>query len=127
MSKRQRDSLIAEVERHRQQQRLQSSPGEAPPPLPYRSKESRNHSPHLLQPLVPSYPFHVEPEPPSTSPELHAYLDCSQGESQAMALAFRGPCASPVSSSSQGKRDSSGQSEGRGGFRPEPDLSFQGP
>ncbi|XP_023657201.1 nuclear receptor ROR-alpha A isoform X2 [Paramormyrops kingsleyae] len=113
MSKRQRDSLIAEVERHRQQQqRLQSSPGEAPPPLPYHSKEPRNHSPHLLQPLVPSYPFHVEPELPSTSPEVHAYLDCSQGESQAAALAFRGPCASPVSSS-QCRRDSGGQSEGR--------------
>ncbi|XP_048882347.1 nuclear receptor ROR-alpha A isoform X3 [Brienomyrus brachyistius] len=112
MSKRQRDSLIAEVERHRQQQCLQSSPGEVPPPLPYHTKEPRNHSPHLLQPLVPSYPFHVEPELPSTSPEMHAYLDCSQGESQAAALAFRGACASPVSSS-QGRRDSGGQSEGR--------------
>uniref|UniRef100_A0A8B9L0F0 RAR-related orphan receptor C n=1 Tax=Astyanax mexicanus TaxID=7994 RepID=A0A8B9L0F0_ASTMX len=55
MSKRQRDSLFAEVERHRQQQqRLQTSQTE-PPPLPaYRhSKEPRGRSPHLIQPLGP--------------------------------------------------------------------------
>ncbi len=50
MSKRQRDSLFAEVERHRQQQRLQANSVQEPQPLPaYRSgKEPREQSSHLI-------------------------------------------------------------------------------
>ncbi|KAG9276552.1 nuclear receptor ROR-alpha-like isoform X2 [Astyanax mexicanus] len=91
MSKRQRDSLFAEVERHRQQQqRLQTSQTE-PPPLPaYRhSKEPRGRSPHLIQPLGPAYSFSLDQELPSCQPEMHGYLDCAAGEVQAAALACR--------------------------------------
>uniref|UniRef100_A0A8C1PM90 RAR-related orphan receptor C n=1 Tax=Cyprinus carpio TaxID=7962 RepID=A0A8C1PM90_CYPCA len=64
MSKRQRDSLFAEVERHRQQQRLQANSVQEPQPLPaYRSsKEPREQSSHLIPPLPPAYPYSVEPE-----------------------------------------------------------------
>ncbi|KAG7469489.1 hypothetical protein MATL_G00129370 [Megalops atlanticus] len=123
MSKRQRDSLFAEVERHRQQQqRLQGSPGEVQPALSYHGKEPRDRSPHLDQPVPPTYPFHMEPELPACSPDMRIYLGCSQGKSQAVAPAYRDSCMSPVSSS-QGRGDSSVQAEGRGerykGFHPQ--------
>uniref|UniRef100_A0A4W4GZD3 RAR-related orphan receptor C b n=1 Tax=Electrophorus electricus TaxID=8005 RepID=A0A4W4GZD3_ELEEL len=75
MSKRQRDSLIAEVERHRQQQRLQANQDE-PQSLPaFRtSKEPRVHSPHLIQPLVPTYSCPLDLERPIRSTEVHPYL-----------------------------------------------------
>ncbi|KPP65418.1 hypothetical protein Z043_116167 [Scleropages formosus] len=88
------------------------SPGEAQPTLSFHSKESRNRSPHLVQPLAPSYPFHVEPKLPACSPDAHAYLDCSQGRPQTTTLVYRGSCESAVSVS-QGRGDNSGQSEGR--------------
>lgn len=114
MSKRQRDSLFAEVERHRQQQQqLQASPDEAPPTLPYHSKEPRDRSPHLDQPAAPAYPFHMEPELPSCPPDMHVYLGCSQGKSQALASAYRHSLMLPVPSS-QSRGDCSGQGEGRG-------------
>ncbi|KAJ8398517.1 hypothetical protein AAFF_G00427720 [Aldrovandia affinis] len=114
MSKRQRDSLFAEVEKHRQQQqRLQATHGESPPTLPYHSKEPRERSPHLDQPMASTYPFHMEPELPSCPPDMHIYLGCSQGKSQAVTPAYRNSCMSPVSSS-QGRGDVSGQAEGRG-------------
>ncbi|KAL4646688.1 nuclear receptor ROR-beta-like isoform X2 [Arapaima gigas] len=124
MSKRQRDSLIAEVERHQrqqqqqqhqqqQQQRLQGSPGEAQPNLPFHGKEPRNRSPHLLQPLVPSYPFHMEPKLPACPADMHTFLDCSQAETQATALTYRDSCESAMSIS-QCRGDGSGQPEVRG-------------
>uniref|UniRef100_A0AAY4AID3 Uncharacterized protein n=1 Tax=Denticeps clupeoides TaxID=299321 RepID=A0AAY4AID3_9TELE len=75
MSKRQRDSLFAEVERHRQQQRLQGSVPEAQPTPPYRPlKDSRDHSPHRLQPEGSTYNYPVDPKLPSFPPDVHPYL-----------------------------------------------------
>ncbi|KTF74716.1 hypothetical protein cypCar_00043865, partial [Cyprinus carpio] len=92
MSKRQRDSLFAEVERHRQQQRLQANSVQEPQPLPaYRSsKEPREQSSHLIPPLPPAYPYSVEPELQGCPPEMHPYLECRIGEAQAQSLAYRG-------------------------------------
>uniref|UniRef100_A0A8C2JET7 RAR-related orphan receptor C n=1 Tax=Cyprinus carpio TaxID=7962 RepID=A0A8C2JET7_CYPCA len=92
MSKRQRDSLFAEVERHRQQQRLQANSVQEPQPLPaYRTgKEPREQSPHLIPPLPPAYPYSVEPELQGCPPEVHPYLECRIGEAQAQSLAYRG-------------------------------------
>uniref|UniRef100_A0A8C1TX79 RAR-related orphan receptor C n=1 Tax=Cyprinus carpio TaxID=7962 RepID=A0A8C1TX79_CYPCA len=88
MSKRQRDSLFAEVERHRQQQRLQANSVQEPQPLPaYRSsKEPREQSSHLIPPLPPAYPYSVEPELQGCPPEMHPYLECRIGEAQAQSL-----------------------------------------
>ncbi|XP_035386799.1 nuclear receptor ROR-alpha A, partial [Electrophorus electricus] len=100
MSKRQRDSLIAEVERHRQQQRLQANQDE-PQSLPaFRtSKEPRVHSPHLIQPLVPTYSCPLDLERPIRSTEVHPYLSCATGEAQALGMAYRGTQRSGNSSS----------------------------
>lgn len=76
MSKRQRDSLIAEVERHRQQQRLQ---GEAQSALSYPSKARRDQSPPLLPPMALAYSSPVESEVLPFHPEVHPYLVCSSG------------------------------------------------
>lgn len=89
MSKRQRDSLFAEVERHQQQQqqqqRLQASQAE-PEPLPaYRSsKEPRSRSTHLIQPLVPSFPYTLDPDL-NCSSEVHPYHGSATGEAHALA------------------------------------------
>ncbi|XP_028833547.1 nuclear receptor ROR-alpha A isoform X1 [Denticeps clupeoides] len=89
MSKRQRDSLFAEVERHRQQQRLQGSVPEAQPTPPYRPlKDSRDHSPHRLQPEGSTYNYPVDPKLPSFPPDVHPYLGCAAGETQAAVLAY---------------------------------------
>ncbi|KAJ8290035.1 hypothetical protein GJAV_G00008000 [Gymnothorax javanicus] len=99
MSKRQRDSLFAEVARHRQQQQLQASPGEAPPTLQYHCKEPRDRSSHLDPPVATAYPFHTEPELPSC-----------QGKSLVLASAYRHSLMSPVSGSqSRGDCWSQGQ------------------
>ncbi|XP_051575480.1 nuclear receptor ROR-alpha-like isoform X4 [Myxocyprinus asiaticus] len=92
MSKRQRDSLFAEVERHRQQQRFQGNSVQEPQPLPaYRpSKEPREQSSHLIPTLPPAYPYSVEPELPGCPPEVHPYLECRRSEAQAPGLACRG-------------------------------------
>ncbi|KAF5907706.1 nuclear receptor ROR-alpha-like, partial [Clarias magur] len=109
MSKRQRDSLFAEVERHQQQQqqqqRLQASQAE-PEPLPtYRSsKEQRSRSTHLIQPLVPSFPYTLDPDL-NCSSEVHPYQGSATGEAHAVALAYR---------SSQRGGESSGFSALRG-------------
>lgn len=91
MSKRQRDSLFAEVERHRQQQRLQANSVQEPQSLPaYRSgKEPREQTSHLIPPLPQAYPYSVEPELPGCPPEVHPYLECRIGEAQAQSLAYR--------------------------------------
>lgn len=93
MSKRQRDSLFAEVERHQQQQQqqqcLQASQTE-PEPLPaYRpSKEPRGRSTHLIQPLVPTFPYTLDSDL-NCSSEVHPYQGSATGEAQAAALAYR--------------------------------------
>uniref|UniRef100_A0A8C6TWZ5 RAR-related orphan receptor C n=1 Tax=Neogobius melanostomus TaxID=47308 RepID=A0A8C6TWZ5_9GOBI len=69
MSKRQRDSLIAEVEHHRKQQQLQS---EAQAALSYPSKPRQERPTQHLQPMPAVYPFNGDY--PS---EIHPYLMCS--------------------------------------------------
>lgn len=95
MSKRQRDSLFAEVERHQQQQqqqqqqRLQGSQTEPEALSGYRpSKDPRGRPTHLIQPLAPTFPYTLDPEL-SCSPEVHPYQGSATGEAQAAALAYR--------------------------------------
>lgn len=106
MSKRQRDSLIAEVERHRQQQRLQAGSvgGQTlgPPYCP--GKDPCGGSPHLLQPLAYN-PFPMDPELQRCGPEVHPYLVCPPGEIQAAVPPYR---------SSQRRVDRSGLTDSRG-------------
>ncbi|XP_062848317.1 nuclear receptor ROR-alpha A [Trichomycterus rosablanca] len=91
MSKRQRDSLFAEVERHRQQQqRLQASQPETEPLPTYRpNKEPRNHPPHLIQPLVPTFSYPLDRELGCSSEVHHPYQCGGPGEDQGAALAHR--------------------------------------
>lgn len=90
MSKRQRDSLFAEVERHQQQQQQQQQrQGEPEPMSAYRSsKEPRGHPTHLIQPLVPTFPYTLDPDPILSS-EVHPYQGSATGEAQAAALLYR--------------------------------------
>lgn len=106
MSKRQRDSLIAEVERHRQQQRLQAGPtgAQALGSTYCLSKEPCGGSPHLLQPLPLPYP-HMDHELQRCGPEMHPYLVCPPGEIQA---------AGPPYRTSHRRGDRSGLSDSRG-------------
>ncbi|KAJ8004982.1 hypothetical protein DPEC_G00141920 [Dallia pectoralis] len=78
MSKRQRDSLCAEVERHRQQQRLE---GEALPAMLYPNKARRDRSPHLVQAPALAYSFPGEPELANCPTDVLPYQG-SQTESQ---------------------------------------------
>ncbi|XP_076844650.1 nuclear receptor ROR-alpha A isoform X2 [Brachyhypopomus gauderio] len=105
MSKRQRDSLIAEVERHRQQQRLQVSSQDQTQSLPtYRpSKDPRLHAAHLMPSLTPTYSCALDR--PIRPVDVHPYLNCSTDEVQAVGLAYRG---------AQRSGDGSGFSAGRG-------------
>lgn len=96
MSKRQRESLRAEVERHRQQQQ-QHLQAEAQPAMPYPSKACCFRTPHLLQAPAPAYSFPGEPELPPCPTDVLPYLVCSPGESQAPGLAYQGSCVSPGS------------------------------
>ncbi|XP_001344049.3 nuclear receptor ROR-alpha A-like isoform X2 [Danio rerio] len=93
MSKRQRDSLFAEVERHRQHQRLQANSVQEPQPLQaYRSsKDTREQPSHLIPPLPAAYPFSVEPELAGCPAEVIPYLDCHIVEAQTQGLAYRVP------------------------------------
>uniref|UniRef100_A0A667YUD1 Nuclear receptor ROR-alpha B-like n=1 Tax=Myripristis murdjan TaxID=586833 RepID=A0A667YUD1_9TELE len=61
MSKHQRDSLIAEVERYQRQQQQQLQ-GEAQSVLAYPSKTRQDRSPQLLQPMPSAYSFAGETE-----------------------------------------------------------------
>ncbi|KAI2655517.1 Nuclear receptor ROR-alpha B [Labeo rohita] len=136
MSKRQRDSLFAEVERHRQQQRLQANSLQEPQPLPaYRSgKEPREQSSHLIPPLPPAYPYSVEPELQGCPPEVHPYLECRIGEAQAQSLACRASHRRGESNSLAGRGFDSTRSTPEAilnmsgsemGFRPfDPESSF---
>ncbi|XP_067305260.1 nuclear receptor ROR-alpha B isoform X2 [Pseudorasbora parva] len=126
MSKRQRDSLFAEVERHRQQQRLQANSVQEPQSLPaYRSgKEPREQSSHLIPPLPPSYPYSVEPELPCCPPEVHPYLE-RIGEAQAQNLAYRGSHRRVFDSTRSTPEAILNMSGSEMGFRPfDPESSF---
>ncbi|XP_046906165.1 nuclear receptor ROR-alpha B isoform X2 [Hypomesus transpacificus] len=95
MSKRQRDSLIAEVERHRQLQRLQ---GEAQASLAYPSKAHREQSSPLHPPMALAYPSktHREQSSPLHPPMALAYPSKAHREQSSplhppMALAYPSP------------------------------------
>ncbi|TRY86489.1 hypothetical protein DNTS_001108 [Danionella cerebrum] len=86
MSKRQRDSLFAEVERHRQQHLQTNSDQDLQHLSTYRSvKESRDQA-HLIPSLPPGYQYSVETE---LSADVHPFLDCRIGQSQVQSLACR--------------------------------------
>ncbi|XP_072317087.1 nuclear receptor ROR-alpha A isoform X2 [Eucyclogobius newberryi] len=80
MSKSQRDSLIAEVERHRQQQ--QQLQGQTQAALSFSSKPREEGSPQHIQPMASIYPFNGD-----YTADLHPYLMCSPSEPT---MIFRG-------------------------------------
>ncbi|XP_069041168.1 nuclear receptor ROR-alpha A isoform X4 [Lepisosteus oculatus] len=124
MSKRQRDSLFAEVERHRQQQqKLQHSPGEAEPAMPYPSKELREGQPRLGESQASAYvAFKGDRDRDSSAyaPEGLTCLACSQSEVKAAVStgpAYKCHTAPPVSGS---------QARGADSRQPSPDQSGLG-
>ncbi|KAM3615259.1 uncharacterized protein V6R79_025594 [Siganus canaliculatus] len=116
MSKRQRDSLIAEVERHRQQQQQQQQQlqGDTQSILSYPGKARQDRSSQLLQPM--SYSFSGDGELLSYAADMHPYLVCSPNESQVSGMIYRSSGVSPTSRS-QGRGDSCGHPDIRG-FEP---------
>ncbi|XP_042280180.1 nuclear receptor ROR-alpha A [Thunnus albacares] len=115
MSKRQRDSLIAEVERHRQQQQQQQQQqlqADAQSVLSYPNKARQDRSPQLLQPMASAYTFTGEAGLLSYTTEVHPYLMCSPNDSQVSDMIYRSSGVSP-SSRSQGRGDNSGNSDVR--------------
>lgn len=113
MSKRQRDSLIAEVERHRQQQQQQQQQRQesAQSVLYYPSKARQDRSPQLLQPMV--YSFPGETELLSYTADVHPYLVCSPNESQVSNMIYRGSGVSQTTRF-QVRGDTSGHADIRG-------------
>ncbi|GAA6220676.1 nuclear receptor ROR-beta-like isoform X2 [Lates japonicus] len=113
MSKRQRDSLIAEVEKHRQQQQQQQQlQGDAQSVLSYPTKARQDRSPQLLQPMASAYSFAGEADLLSYATDVHPYLVCSPNESQVQGMIYRGSSVSPTSRS-QGRGDNSGHPDMR--------------
>ncbi|KAM8825720.1 nuclear receptor ROR-alpha A isoform 1-T1 [Synchiropus picturatus] len=98
MSKRQRDSLIAEVERYRQQQQQQQQLQESL--LSFPSKERQDRSPQLLPQVSHPYSFSRDEDLLSYSAEVHPYLLCPQSESQVSDLIYRSSGLSPPTRSS---------------------------
>lgn len=112
MSKRQRDSLIAEVERHRQQQQQQQQlQGDAQSVLSFSAKTRQDRSPQLLQPMA--YSFAGDAELLPYAADVHPYLVSSPSESQMSGMIYRGSGVSPTSRS-QGRGDNSGHPDLRG-------------
>lgn len=107
MSKRQRDSLIAEVEKHRQQQQQQQQQlqGDTQSLLSFPTKARQDRSPQLLQPMASPYPFTGEAELLSFTADVHPYLVCSPSDSQVSGMIYRGSSVSPTSRS-HGRGDS---------------------
>lgn len=107
MSKRQRDSLIAEVEKHRQhqQQQQQQLQGDTQSLLSFPTKAHQDRSPQLLQPMASPYPFTGETELLSYTADVHPYLVCSPSDSQVSGMIYRGSSVSPTSRS-HGRGDS---------------------
>ncbi|XP_047455160.1 nuclear receptor ROR-alpha B isoform X2 [Mugil cephalus] len=98
MSKRQRDSLIAEVERHRQQQQQQQHlQGDTQSVLAYSSKNRQDRSPQLLQPMASAYSYSGDAELLPYAADVHSYLMCSPSESQVSGMIYRGSGVSPAS------------------------------
>lgn len=113
MSKRQRDSLIAEVEKHRRQQQQQQLQGDTQSLLSFPTKTRQDRSPQLLQPMASSYPFTGEAELLSYTADVHPYLVCSPNDSQVSGMIYRGSSISPTSRS-QGRGNNSGHPDVRG-------------
>ncbi|TKS82064.1 Nuclear receptor ROR-alpha [Collichthys lucidus] len=124
MSKRQRDSLIAEVERHRQQQQQQQQlQGDTASVLSYPTKARQDRSPQLLQPMA--YSFTGETELLSYTSDGHPYLVCSPNESQVSGMIYRGSSVSPTLRS-QGRGDNGGHSDIRGFDSRQPSHDLMG-
>ncbi|KAM8870243.1 nuclear receptor ROR-alpha B isoform 2-T2 [Spinachia spinachia] len=98
MSKRQRDSLNAEVERHQQQQQQQLQ-GEAQSLLSLPSKARPERSPQQLQAVASAYSFPREAELLPYPADVYPYLVCSPAESQMSGLIYRGFGGPPTSRS----------------------------
>uniref|UniRef100_A0AAQ5ZFJ1 RAR-related orphan receptor C n=1 Tax=Amphiprion ocellaris TaxID=80972 RepID=A0AAQ5ZFJ1_AMPOC len=102
MSKRQRDSLIAEVERHRQQQQQQQQlQGDVQSVLSFPTKNRQDRSPQLLQPMASAYSYAGDAELLPYATEVHPYLVCSPTDSQVSGMIYRNSdelCASIVRS-----------------------------
>ncbi|XP_026172841.1 nuclear receptor ROR-alpha A isoform X2 [Mastacembelus armatus] len=114
MSKRQRDSLIAEVERHRQQQQQQQQlQGDTQSVLSYPTKARQDRTPQVLQPMASAYSFAGEADLLSYTTDVHPYLVCSPNESQVTGMIYRGSGVSSTSRS-QGRGDNSGHLDVRG-------------
>ncbi|XP_061572825.1 nuclear receptor ROR-alpha A isoform X2 [Cololabis saira] len=114
MSKRQRDSLIAEVERHRQQQQQQQQlQGDTQVALSYSTKNGQNRSPQLLQPVPTPYSYTGDAELLPYAADVHPFLVCSPNDSQVSGMIYRGTGVSPTSRV-QGRGDHSGLSDVRG-------------
>ncbi|XP_061632076.1 nuclear receptor ROR-alpha isoform X5 [Phyllopteryx taeniolatus] len=110
MSKRQRDSLIAEVERHRQQQQQQQQlQVDAQSGLAYHTKEREDCSPQLLQPMTSAY-CSGESELLSFTSDVHPYLLCTPNQPQVSDMIYRSSGVSP-SSRAHMRGDTSGHSE----------------
>uniref|UniRef100_A0A3P8QA24 RAR-related orphan receptor C n=1 Tax=Astatotilapia calliptera TaxID=8154 RepID=A0A3P8QA24_ASTCA len=103
---RNRDSLIAEVERHRQQQQQQLQ-GDAQTVLSYPTKNRQDRSPQLLQPMAPTYSYSGDAELLTYAADIHPYLMCSPNDSQVPAMIYRTSGISPTSRS-QGRGDNAG-------------------
>uniref|UniRef100_A0A3P8RVA8 RAR-related orphan receptor C n=1 Tax=Amphiprion percula TaxID=161767 RepID=A0A3P8RVA8_AMPPE len=100
MSKRQRDSLIAEVERHRQQQQQQQQlQGDVQSVLSFPTKNRQDRSPQLLQPMASAYSYAGDAELLPYATEVHPYLVCSPTDSQVSGVIYRNSGVSPTSRS----------------------------
>ncbi|XP_077432468.1 nuclear receptor ROR-alpha A isoform X2 [Vanacampus margaritifer] len=116
MSKRQRDSLIAEVERHRQQQQQQQQQQfqvDAQSGSSYHPKERQDRSPQLLQPMTSGYPYISESELLSFTSDIHSYRLCSPNQPQVSDMIYRSSGVSP-SSRAPMRVDTSGHADIRG-------------
>ncbi|XP_028326367.1 nuclear receptor ROR-alpha A isoform X2 [Gouania willdenowi] len=94
MSKRQRDSLNAEVEKHRQQQQLQVDTRSV---LSYPTKNHPERSQQLLQPMTTNYSYTEDGELLPFIADIHPYLVCSPNNSQVSAMIYRSSAVSPTS------------------------------
>nr|XP_057940103.1 nuclear receptor ROR-alpha B [Doryrhamphus excisus] len=112
MSKRQRDSLIAEVERHRQQQQQQLQM-DAQSGSSYTTKERQDCSSQLLQPVASAYSYSAESELLSFTADVHPYLLCSPNQPQVSDIIYRSSAISP-SSRTLMRLDASGHADIRG-------------
>ncbi|XP_060937401.1 nuclear receptor ROR-alpha B [Limanda limanda] len=112
MSKRQRDSLNAEVEKHRQHQlHQQQLQGDVQSVLSFPTKARQDRSPQLLQPMVQAYSVNGEAELLSYTNNVHPYLVYSANESQVPGMIYRSSGVSPAP-----------RSQGRGGQNGHPDI-----